>query len=131
MQTYDHGTFLIVLDCADLDRSANFWCPALGYDRPYPQSGPYLQLGAEARGGVELLLQQVPETKSGKNRLHLDLRTPDLDTEVSRLVDLGAALITDQPFLEHDWLWHVLADPDGNRVLRPTAASGFPVAGCT
>src|SRR3712207_3379021 len=52
MQTYDHGTFLIVLDCADLDRSANFWCPALGYDRPYPQSGPYLQLVAEARGGV-------------------------------------------------------------------------------
>src|SRR3712207_5112427 len=90
MQTYDHGTFLIVLDCADLDRSANFWCPALGYDRPYPQSGPYLQLVAEARGGVELLLQQVPETKSGKNRLHLDLRTPDLNAEITRLMRLGA-----------------------------------------
>ena len=38
MQTYDHGTFLIVLDCADLARAADFWCPALGYDRPHPPS---------------------------------------------------------------------------------------------
>ena len=63
MQTYDHGTFLIVLDCDDLERAANFWCDALGYDMPYPQSGPYLQLVAEHRGGVELLLQQTPDPK--------------------------------------------------------------------
>lgn len=126
MQTYDHGTFLIVLDCADLNRSADFWCPALGYDRPFPQSGPYLQLVAQGRGGVELLLQKVPETKAGKNRLHLDLRTPDLDAEVARLAQLGATVITDEPLLEHDWLWHVLADPDGNEfcVLQPP--TGFP-----
>ena len=121
MQGYDHGTFLIVLDCADLNRSADFWCPALGYERPFPQSGPYLQLVAPARGGVELLLQHVPETKSGKNRLHLDLRTPNLNTEVARLTQLGATVITDTPLLEHGWLWHVLADPDGNEfcVLQP------------
>jgi hypothetical protein len=53
-----------------------------------PQSGPYLQLVAEARGGGELLLQQVPEVKNEKNRLHLDLRTPDLDAEVARLTGL-------------------------------------------
>lgn len=126
MQTYDHGTFLIVLDCADLNRSADFWCPALGYDRPHPQSGPYLQLVAEARGGVELLLQQVPETKTVKNRMHLDLRTPDLDTEVARLTALGATVVTDAALIEHDWLWHVLADPDDNEfcVLQPP--DGFP-----
>ena len=85
MQTYEHGTFLIVLDCDDLDRAANFWCDALGYDRPYPQSGPYVQLVALDRGGVELLLQQTADPKTSKNRLHLDLRTPDLDAEVHRL----------------------------------------------
>lgn len=64
MQTYDHGTFLIVVDCADLDRAADFWSAALGYQRPYPHSGPYLQLEATRRGGVELLLQQVSEVKT-------------------------------------------------------------------
>ena len=122
MQTYDHGTFLIVLDCADLDRSAEFWCRALGYDRPFPQSGPYLQLVAQARGGVELLLQQVPETKSGKNRLHLDLRTPDLDTEVTRLVQLGATVITERAPPRARL---ALARPRGSRrqrVLRPATS---------
>lgn len=121
MQTYDHGTFLIVLDCVDLERAADFWCATLGYDRPYPRSGPYLQLEATQRGGVELLLQQVPETKTRKNRLHLDLRTPNLDLEVQRLTDLGAVVLSTTPLVEHDWKWHVLADPDGNEfcVLQP------------
>src|SRR4051812_37025818 len=67
MQIHDHGTFLIAL--RRLDRSADFWCPALGYDRPFTQSGPYLQLVAQRRGGFELLLQQVPEA-SGAPRSH-------------------------------------------------------------
>lgn len=86
----------------------------------------YLQLEATQRGGVELLLQQVPEAKTGKNRLHLDLRTPHLDPEVQRLKDLGAAVLTSTPLVEHDWQWHVLTDPDGNEfcVLQPPP--GFP-----
>ncbi len=43
MQSYPHGTVVIVLDCADLDRSANFWCQALGYQRPHPASARYLR----------------------------------------------------------------------------------------
>ena len=126
MQTYEHGTFLIVLDCNDLDRAGTFWCEALGYDRPYPQSGPYLQLVAVNRGGVELLLQQTADPKASKNRLHLDLRTPNLTDEVHRLTQLGATVITDVPLIEHDWRWHILADPDGNEfcVLQPP--SDFP-----
>lgn len=128
MQTYDHGTFLIVLDCQDLDRAANFWCAALGYDAPFPQSGPYLQLVAEQRGGVELLLQQTTDPKHDKNRMHLDLRTPDLDTEVARLVQLGAHVETEKPFIEHDWTWHLLTDPEGNEfcVLEPPRGFSWP-----
>lgn len=71
---------------------------------------------------------RTPETKSEKNRLHLDLRTPDLDAEVTRLTQLGATVITDEPLLEHDWLWHVLADPDRNEfcVLQPPADFPWP-----
>jgi predicted enzyme related to lactoylglutathione lyase len=69
----------------------------------------------------------VPEAKSGtKNRLHLDLRTADLDAEVDRVVSLGATRLTTEPVTEDGWRWHVLADPDGNEfcVLAPPAQTG-------
>jgi predicted enzyme related to lactoylglutathione lyase len=71
--------------------------------------------------GVEILLQRVPEAKHGKNRLHLDLRTPDLDCEVRRVVGIGASLLTSQPVQEFGWRWHILGDPDGNEfcVIQP------------
>ena len=49
MQTYPHGTLVIVIDCADLDRAADFWCGVLGYHRPHPRSGVYLMLIPPAR----------------------------------------------------------------------------------
>jgi hypothetical protein len=71
--------------------------------------------------GVEILLQRTDDAKHGKNRVHLDLRTRDLDGEVSRLLALGATRQTAVPVEEAGWTWHVLLDPDGNEfcVLRP------------
>jgi predicted enzyme related to lactoylglutathione lyase len=71
--------------------------------------------------GIEILLQRVPEARQSKNRLHLDLRTRDLETEVSRVVGLGATVVTGQAVTEEGWRWHILADPDGNEfcVLQP------------
>lgn len=94
----------------------------------HPQSGPYLQFVAEHRGGVELLLHQTTDPELSKNRMHLDLRTPDLDAEVHRLVDLGAKIVTDAAMVEHDWHWHVVADPDGNEfcLLQPPAHFPWP-----
>jgi predicted enzyme related to lactoylglutathione lyase len=67
---------------------------------------------------------QVQEVKSGKNRLHLDLRTADLKSEVERVVALGALRLTGEPVTEEGLSWHILADPDGNEfcVLQPPAA---------
>jgi catechol 2,3-dioxygenase-like lactoylglutathione lyase family enzyme len=115
---------VVVLDCADLDRSAAFWCGALGYVGPPPGTpGPYRQLVPAGGDGLELLLQQVPEVKNGKNRVHLDLRTPDLEDEVQRLLGFGARHTTGAPVREDGWTWYVLADPDGNElcVLSPPA----------
>jgi predicted enzyme related to lactoylglutathione lyase len=113
----------VVLDCADLARSAAFWCGALGYTAEPLSPGRYRRLLPANGNGVELLLQRVPEPKTGKNRLHLDLRVPDLEAEVARLVSLGAQCITENRVEEDGWAWHVLADPDGNEfcVLRPPA----------
>jgi predicted enzyme related to lactoylglutathione lyase len=119
---------VVVLDCADLDRSAAFWCAVLGYeaDPPDPPDPPgparYRTLLPPTGGdGLELLLQRVPEAKTAKSRLHLDLRVPDLSAEVARVVALGARRITEEPVREHGWTWHVLADPDDNEfcVLQP------------
>jgi len=114
---------VIVLDCAELDRASDFWCAALRYVGPPPEwrSGSYRQLLPADGDGIELLLQQVPEGHEVKNRVHLDLRTPDMDREVARLVAIGAARQTSEALEEDGWKWHVLSDPDGNElcVLQP------------
>ena len=126
-QPYPHGELVIVIDCADLDRSAAFWSAALGYTASPAGTGPYRGLEPESGAGIDVLLQRVPDVKGQKNRLHLDLRTPDLDAEVRRVLGLGATLLTSEPVTEDGWLWHILADPDGNEfcVLQPP---GIPSA---
>jgi predicted enzyme related to lactoylglutathione lyase len=110
-----------VLDCHDLGRVAEFWAAALGYRIEGEPVGRYLSLVPHTGDGPDLLLQRVPEPKAGKNRMHLDLRVADVDSEVDRLVALGARRQTAEPIEEAGWSWHVLTDPDGNEfcVLRP------------
>ncbi len=97
-------------------RRTRLRCTAEGaWVRPY-----HVLLPADG-DGVELLLQQVPEPKVNKNRMHLDLRVLDLEAEVSRLIALGACYATEKPLQNNGWVWYVLLDPDGNEfcVLRP------------
>ena len=61
-----------------------------------------------------LILQQVPEPKGVKNRMHVDLHAADRDAAVERLVSLGARKIQEQPNCIGDYCWHLLADPEGN-----------------
>ena len=112
---------VVVVDCRSLDRSAAFWSGVLGYRAEPSSPGRYQQLLPADGVGIEVLLQQVPETKAGKNRVHLDLRVPDLAAEVTRVTALGAQCLTAEPIEEYGWTWHVLADPDGNEfcVLQP------------
>ncbi len=120
---YSHGELVIVIDCSDLGRSADFWTAVLGYVPEVTESKRYRSLIPADGDGIEVLLQQVPEDKQQKNRLHLDLRTGDLAAEVGRVLGLGAALLTTEPVVEYGWRWHILADPDGNEfcVLQPPA----------
>jgi predicted enzyme related to lactoylglutathione lyase len=122
-QSYRGGELVVVVDCADLDRSAEFWAGMLGYTARVSPHTTYRTLLPPDGRGIEILLQRVPEAKQGKNRLHLDLRTADLDGEIGRAVALGAAVITSQPFDEDGFRWHILADPDGNEfcILQPAS----------
>jgi predicted enzyme related to lactoylglutathione lyase len=118
---YREGELVVVIDCSDLDRSAAFWAGALGYVPVGSPSTRYRSLLPADGDGLEILLQRVPDEKWGKNRVHLDLRTSDLDAEVRRVLGLGAAQLTEVPIVEGGWRWHMLADPDGNEfcVLQP------------
>jgi predicted enzyme related to lactoylglutathione lyase len=109
-----HGDLVVVIDCADLERSAAFWTTTLSYVREGDPEGQYQSLIPSDGVGVELLLQRVPEVKNTKNRMHFDLRTRDLVVETARVRALGAAMLTSGPILEDGWTWHILADPDGN-----------------
>ena len=120
-QRYQGGELVLVIDCSDLGRAADFWAEVLGYVREGPAVGTYQGLIPADGQGVEVLLQRVPEEKREKNRLHLDLRTSDLESEVRRVMGIGARLLTGEPVREFGWRWHILADPDGNEfcVLQP------------
>lgn len=65
--------------------------------------------------GRRILFQRVPETKSVKNRLHLDLRvdpgTPVAD-EVGRLAAAGATVLHEGS--QGPYTWTTMADPQGN-----------------
>ena len=76
-QPYPNGELVIVIDCSDLDASARFWSGVLGYTVGQTVTGPYRSLQPDSGAGIDVLLQRVPDVKGQKNRLHLDLRTPD------------------------------------------------------
>jgi predicted enzyme related to lactoylglutathione lyase len=110
----------LVVDCADPERVAAFWADVLGWQPQREQD--YLWMSASgdpAAGDLVLVFAPVPEPKTVKNRVHIDVapRGCDQAEEVERLLALGA---THVDVGQGDVPWVVLADPEGNEfcVLR-------------
>jgi hypothetical protein len=102
----------LVIDCADPERMAEFWSAVLDYKiTEKDEDGVYIEGSPES--GPGLLFQIVPEGKSVKNRLHIDVSPVDRDQpeELERLLALGARRID---IGQGDVSWVVLADPEGN-----------------
>ncbi len=102
----------VVIDCNDFGRMAAFWQEALRYTPREPADDDWVVLRDPGGDGVNVSVQQVPEPRAGKNRLHLDLYTEDPDGEVARLLALGATRHPRTPEPGEDFV--VLADPEGN-----------------
>jgi len=75
----------LVLDCADPAKLADFWRAALDYRDYYTDEGISVLVPKEGSASP-LVLQGVPEPKSGKNRMHLDIVVDDIEPEIERLV---------------------------------------------
>jgi catechol 2,3-dioxygenase-like lactoylglutathione lyase family enzyme len=119
----------MTIDCDDLQKVATFWERALGYRRLYQDDGE-LALGApDGSTTTDLLLLRVPDRKQVKNRLHLDLRPDDRDTEVVRLEGLGATRVDIGQSGDESWV--VMADPEGNEfcVLKALGPGEQPYEG--
>jgi hypothetical protein len=87
-------------------------------------AGSYVML-VDAEGiRPKLLLQAVPEAKSSKNRMHLDIETADVNREASRLESLGATRLEAGTHHEHETNWVVMADPEGNEFCVCDGGSG-------
>jgi predicted enzyme related to lactoylglutathione lyase len=119
----------VVIDCADPDRLITFWADALGYEIQFPTGSeeerrllvehPGLEGSAAAaidpEGiGPRFFLQRVPEPKTVKNRMHVDLRVRDIKAEADRLTDLGGAVLRADNVGAFGERWTVMADPEGN-----------------
>ena len=79
----------LVLDCSDPEQLMGFWQEALGYRVHYSEPSLAVLVPREVNT-PPLLLQRVPESKSGKNRMHVDIVTEEVEVEVERLESLGA-----------------------------------------
>lgn len=112
----------MAIDCADPEALAGFWCAVLAYEILAAEEG-LVNIGPpgpttvdDPRGPVPptLTFARVPEIKSAKNRLHLDLRPADgdQDGEVDRLLGLGARRVDVGQTGQESWV--CLADPEGN-----------------
>lgn len=132
----------LTIDANDPALLARFWGPALGY-QPAPPEQPATTWWSHYRGRLDgepsfddrlfdpeglrppIWFQQVPETKAGKNRVHLDLyptgrddslpfprRVEIVDAKVAELVEAGATVVDRR---RHEpYYFVVLQDPEGN-----------------
>lgn len=103
------------LDATDPTRVAEFWCAVLDWEilDTYEDVG-LVEIGpADGRWpGIDIM--RVPEPKTVKNRLHIDVRADGSSTadELERLLSLGATRV--EVGQDEDVSWVVLADPEGN-----------------
>jgi hypothetical protein len=113
----------LVIDAHDVHAQARWWADVLGYTVT-SEDADVVEISPPDDRTPRLVFARVPEHKTVKNRIHIDVNATDRDqgAEVDRLVTLGARRIDVGQGPEHSWV--VLADPEGNEfcVLRSRVA---------
>jgi deazaflavin-dependent oxidoreductase (nitroreductase family) len=111
------------IDCADPVGLARFWSEVLGRPvNPGADADNAAIDATDAASGPRLAFHKVPEPKTVKNRLHVDLRTDQFEAESARLIRLGASPIRD--IQKSTARWTTFADPEGNEFDLVAAVPG-------
>jgi len=99
----------IVIDVLDLDRAEGFWTVILGGSVLFKDSR-YVAFDEQNEGSPRVALQKATEVKTSKNRMHLDIRVPNVEIAAEQIVSAGGSRLwksDDEGFI-------VMADLDGN-----------------
>jgi predicted enzyme related to lactoylglutathione lyase len=104
----------ISFDADDAARLAHFWAEALCRVVDDGATEDFASIAADTGSqlGPLLMFHKVPEGKTVKNRVHVDLQAADVATEADRLTGLGARQI--RSLAENNNRWISFADPEGN-----------------
>ena len=126
------NSFQVTVDAADPRGLGAFWCAALGYvEQPPPPGFETWEDALDAFGidrsdpnrafaivdpdgvGPRVFFLKVPEGKTAKNRVHLDVHVGDeRETKAAELESLGATIVG--RFDEPEGTWISMIDPEGN-----------------
>jgi len=115
------GIGQFTFDCEDPAALAGFWAEAVSGE-PIGEPNPFMAQIAWPAGAAMLFIK-VPESKSAKNRCHLDLEADDaatVDAEIGRLTGLGAEHVA--TFTDYGVHWATFRDPEGNEFCVGAAA---------
>jgi len=117
----------ITFDCADAKAQAHFWSQMTGWHVFYDDDPEVVVAPTYPFDGTGLLFIPVPEGKTAKNRVHLDIQPVDLtrDEAVTQAVALGASVLGDHRRPDGSG-WVTLTDPEGNEfcILRSPSERG-------
>lgn len=104
---------VLAIDANEPHVIADFWCSVLGW-RITEEDNDVVSISPRDGAGPTIDVLRVPERKTLKNRLHLDVRADGVSTaqELDRLLNLGASRV--DVGQGPDVSWVVLADPEGN-----------------
>ena len=100
----------VVIDVGDIERAMAFWSGVVG--EPFGPSVQPEYRRATLASGLNVVLQLVPETKTGKNRVHVDIEVADLQAGLVSVQELGGSFV--QAVDNGQGGFFVCADPDGN-----------------
>jgi predicted enzyme related to lactoylglutathione lyase len=100
------------VDCAHAADLAAFYAALLDRQVDDGASEHFATVGRSAGARPVLMFINVPDRTPGKNSIHLDLHTPDVEAGVARAAALGAKRVAD--FDEYGAVWTTMTDPEGN-----------------
>jgi predicted enzyme related to lactoylglutathione lyase len=115
--------YTLCVDARDPESQARFWGAVLDYPVGHDEGDDeewWVQKDDDTFPAI--LFLKVPESKSVKNRLHIDLAPDDRDNEVERVMALGATRADVGQTGDESWV--VLADPEGNEFCVLSARKG-------